>query len=169
MMVDSYMLLGNFDILIVQGMLHSHLLGSGHDSLWMKRELPYLEEDGVLWRLLSEGYAAICKKIPLASQDLLLNLLDPEFRIQNLDLLDQGFDPEANAAFYQALKLQVGGDGRVREPREVLLSSLDNLLKNNLMLDLTRCNAGGGQHEDYFLCADVPDEKMPWDTEESDW
>lgn len=44
--------------------------------------------------------------------------------------------------------------------RSRLLSTLDDLLRSNLVLDQTGWNAGEGPYEYYFLCADIPDEKM---------
>lgn len=45
----------------------------------------------------------------------------------------------------------------------------DGLLDNKLVLDKGVCRAGEGDFENYFFCAEVSDEDLPWDINETDW
>ncbi|KAI9642862.1 hypothetical protein NHQ30_008596 [Ciborinia camelliae] len=42
-------------------------------------------------------------------------------------------------------------------------------MRNNLILDRSKVGAGQGKFKEYFLCAEVTDEELPWDQEEEDW
>lgn len=42
-------------------------------------------------------------------------------------------------------------------------------MKNNLVLDAKGVQAGQGKYKDYFLCLEISDEDLPWNTEETDW
>lgn len=65
-----------------------HTVWNWHDAEWMERELPNLEKDGVLWRLLSEGHADLSRKILLANKALLVSWQDHFFfRIDRLGLM----------------------------------------------------------------------------------
>lgn len=46
---------------------------------------------------------------------------------------------------------------------------LESLLENKLVLDRKARVAGEGNEEDYFLCASIEYEDLPWDMEETDW
>ncbi|CZR55512.1 uncharacterized protein PAC_05400 [Phialocephala subalpina] len=48
-------------------------------------------------------------------------------------------------------------------------SALKNLLKNNLAFDRQEWCAGESKSPDYFLCAWIKDEDLPWKVDEEDW
>lgn len=48
-------------------------------------------------------------------------------------------------------------------------SNLEEILKNNLVLGRNEIVAGTGAFKDYFLCASIEDEDLPWDLTEIDW
>jgi hypothetical protein len=58
-------------------------------------------------------------------------------------------------------------------PLDVSMSDLNipGLLRNNLVLDRSPRSPGesDGEDEEYFLCAEIEDEDLPWDLEEFDW
>lgn len=43
------------------------------------------------------------------------------------------------------------------------------LMRNNLALDPKAERAGEGKYGDHFLCLEIEDEDLPWNTEETDW
>jgi len=43
------------------------------------------------------------------------------------------------------------------------------LLSNNLVLGPKAERAGSEKYKNYFLCLDIGDEDLPWDTAETDW
>lgn len=48
------------------------------------------------------------------------------------------------------------------------IGQCEGLLKSKLVLDKGH-QAGVGDCEDCFLCAEVEDEDLPWDVDENDW
>jgi hypothetical protein len=52
---------------------------------------------------------------------------------------------------------------------EILSSAVDKLMVNTLVLDQTGWAAGEGGYQDYFLCADIFDEDMPWNPDAIDY
>ena len=47
--------------------------------------------------------------------------------------------------------------------------ALKKLLMSNLSLDRSGDEASAGIYTSSFLCADIPDEDLPWDSSELDW
>lgn len=46
---------------------------------------------------------------------------------------------------------------------------LKPLVKNNLCLDRSGEVSGQGSYAQYFLCADISDEDLPWNVHQDDW
>ncbi len=89
-----------------------------------------------------------------------------------------GADPDQTCVFYQTLRQQLSARSPyvgyrdpegVRRARKNLFAGLDKLLENNLVLDQSGYNAGEGPYALSFLCANIADEDMPWNSEEIDF
>jgi hypothetical protein len=90
-----------------------------------------------------------------------------------MDHLDCDLPGPMNAVFYRDLKQRFEGidpsSWFERETATQLKSALKYLLRNSLILDPTGTNAGEGPYSRYFLCTQVKDKDMPWDSSEVDW
>ena len=53
------------------------------------------------------------------------------------------------------------------DKRQKVRKALRALLENKLTFN--PCLAGTGVHMEYFLCAEIDDEDIPWDMNEADW
>ncbi|KAF7945862.1 uncharacterized protein EAE97_004900 [Botrytis byssoidea] len=75
-------------------------------------------------------------------------------------------EPKMAVAFWKDLSAKlahVGGDA------EFLKSEIDPLLVNNLVLDRTNDGPGEGCYKHCFLCAEIGDKQIPWDSTAVDW
>lgn len=45
---------------------------------------------------------------------------------------------------------------------------MEPILRNNLKLDTSRIEPGEGKYSEFFFCADIEDDDLPWDHSE-DW
>ena len=61
----------------------------------------------------------------------------------------------------------VDNRGDVSVETQKLRRALRTLLENKLTF--SPCRAGTGVHMEYFLCAEIDDEDIPWDMNEADW
>jgi hypothetical protein len=52
---------------------------------------------------------------------------------------------------------------------QILYETIAPLLKNNLMLERRGPSTGDNLYDDFFLCAAIEDEDLPWDITEFDW
>ena len=50
-----------------------------------------------------------------------------------------------------------------------VIDQFDAVPKKNLLLDREGREAGAGDWEDYFFCAEIEDDDLPWDITEVDW
>jgi hypothetical protein len=81
-----------------------------------------------------------------------------------------------NVQFYKALsqmpEIQQGdeNDGYGIPSYDVdIKDRLKRLMRDELVLDHSKCDPGEGPHRYYLLCAEIADEDMPWDSEQVDW
>jgi hypothetical protein len=83
--------------------------------------------------------------------------------------LDNDWLPTQNAKFYRSLKVEDANHHH--EDWEQLGTALSRLLASNLVLDQTVFGAGDGEGlcNRSFLCAEISDEDLPWDSSEIDW
>jgi hypothetical protein len=94
-------------------------------------------------------------------------------RFQHHTEIWQGYD--TLASLYRALYEDKFADAPANMSRKLVIIAQQRvrdivgpLLKNNLVLDKSG-KVGIGAYIDCFLCAEVPDEDLPWDAEETDW
>ena len=50
-----------------------------------------------------------------------------------------------------------------------VIDQFDAVLKKNLLFGREGREAGVGDWEDYFFCAEIEDDDLPWDITEVDW
>jgi hypothetical protein len=55
------------------------------------------------------------------------------------------------------------------DEREEVEDILDTVLENNLKFGGSKCLSGKEPFENYFLCATVDDDDLPWDRSQNDW
>lgn len=157
-----------------------HLVGlwpPGHPDLLSQPEIDLLKRDKRLWRLLSDGYANLNQRILKVHHKLLNLVLRRTISFHALVELLPGrlmTDPQESADAFRTLRIElaklraeVNMSGNVN--LEELSTLVDDLMVNNLVLDQTGYDVGEGPFETIFLCADIGDEVMPWDSEETDY
>ncbi|TVY83800.1 hypothetical protein LSUE1_G001897 [Lachnellula suecica] len=142
--------------------------------------------DPVLRRLIDGAYTEICQNLLVVNQELLRACMTSYSMSSNLRQFKK-FDqttvgPGSNAWLYRELQTYLANERREFETWNVsernsrhdawdsedLEDALELLLKNNLFLEQSECKPGEGIYKTSFLCADIPDEKMPWDVSETD-
>jgi len=58
---------------------------------------------------------------------------------------------------------------REETPTQNVMEALRVLLENNLVLDRKGGMAGEDEYRHGFLCAEISDSELPWNSEEEDW
>jgi hypothetical protein len=159
-----------------------HIVGNFSDLQLFSDEMELLKEDDVIWNLLCAGHAKLERKILKANQAMFSLMKVDEYWPMDWDTVrlkvKDGANPDQTCVFYQALRQQFRAkpasvvyrdpDG-VRRARENLFFALDKLLENHLVLNQSGYNAGEGPYALSFLCADIADGEMPWNSEEIDF
>ncbi|CAG8954510.1 hypothetical protein HYFRA_00004423 [Hymenoscyphus fraxineus] len=132
-------------------------------------------------RLIEREYARVSKLLARCSHLLLLRILDGRlWEIGEMVPAPEDESAWRSADFYHRIRLRIiekleGIHYRfirpeTREALDKLRQSIDELLQNNLVLDQSHCGPGElGMHEHAFLCAEISDDDLPWDTSEIDW
>ncbi|KAF8853704.1 hypothetical protein BDZ45DRAFT_694016 [Acephala macrosclerotiorum] len=145
-----------------------HVVGTWVDGPIPKESLDILKQEPELLCLISAAHIDLCRTLLEVNQDMFLLIMDLE-NCESL-LKDEGPDdlrrPTRNAAYYRRLKMHVELDYSEYYPQ--LYKKLDILFKNNLRFDRSGLGAGEGPYQ-YFLCASIKDEDLPWETTELDF
>jgi hypothetical protein len=157
-----------------------HLIGNFIDLQLFRGEL--LRRDDAIWKLLHAGHAILERRMLKVNQAIFSLMKVDEYWYMDWNTVrlkvEEGADPDQTCVFYQALRQQLRARpaGIVyRDPENVrgaldnLLFALDKLLENNLVLDQSGYNAGEGTYSLSFLCANIADEDMPWNSDEIDF
>ncbi len=148
-----------------------HLAGNLHDMEYLGEDAASLKEDKQLWLLLTEGHNQVRGLLLRAHQALIVSTLQRYWSPGPLPKIKDEA-PEESAAFFKSLKEQLTNhiSRGVDEPHiKQLFVAVDELMRNNLVLDQTGSGSGEGPYKWCFLCTDIRDEDIPWDTEETDW
>lgn len=157
-----------------------HLIGNFVDLQLFDGEL--LKKDDPIWSLVCAGHAMLERKILKVNQAMFSLMKVDEYWYMDWDTVRLKVkdlaDPDQTCVFYQTLRQQLSArppyvvyrdpEG-VRRARKNLFTGLDKLLENNLVLDQSGYDAGEGPYALTFLCANIADEDMPWDSEEIDF
>ncbi|KAH7355137.1 hypothetical protein BKA65DRAFT_581836, partial [Rhexocercosporidium sp. MPI-PUGE-AT-0058] len=129
--------------------------------------------DPEIQALILREYNGICQKIMRAQRSSLQILVTQEMA----NALWSDTEPTLSAQFFRTLKCQVDvyatrfrGVPCARDPYlEELKEALQDLMVNNLRLDHSGFGSGENGDDNYFLCANIEDDEMPWDVDEIDW
>ncbi|KAK0120714.1 hypothetical protein ONS96_010917 [Cadophora gregata f. sp. sojae] len=135
--------------------------------------------DDDIHQLIRREHSVICKRIMRTQSRLLLRYqrfpiwISPDMAMV-IDLED---NPTRTADFFRAVKCQVDSlsvttrwaGGHLDPYMKMAKSELDGLMRNNLRLDRTNFGSASDHNDDYFLCADIKDDEMPWDSDVIDW
>lgn len=149
-----------------------HLVGNLQDEDYLGDTVLNLKNDKELWLLLTEGYARMCQLLLKAHQAFVISTVQRYWSPQQPLPKIRDEAPEESAAFFKALKEQLQGQiARGVEDLHIrnLHAAVDKLMINNLVLDQTGYGSGEGPYKWCFLCADVPDDEMPWNPNETDY
>lgn len=146
------------------------------------RELEFLPlvRDPKIQNVVLEAHNELCQKV-MKVQMKLIQPISRHYVVLTQEMAESLWsedDPTLAAPFFRALKYQVDGLGIIGEGcrgicdpyMQELKEALQDLMVNNLYLD--RLGIGPGSREDsnddYFLCADIEDDKMPWNFDDID-
>jgi hypothetical protein len=142
-----------------------HLVSALHGFYTLS--LPALRNDKDLWLVLNEGKSSLRKKILRTQHFILMICLDKDLEEDlRLDMRDAYCQKSWAYFSLRFRKLLAVLD----EKKHVsAIRSIEGLLQNNLALDRTNFGAGEGPYRERYLCAELADEDMPWDADESDW
>lgn len=132
--------------------------GDGHDLL---------ESDPELRSMISTAHVDLCRMLLEFNQELFMVVLS-DGNIEWKQNLDSVLGPTQNAKLYRHLKHEIE-DGLSPSDYPHLFQALGELFKNNHAFDQTGFGAGQGPYSRYFLCANIEDEDMPWDSSEVDF
>ncbi|KAF7925683.1 uncharacterized protein EAE98_006908 [Botrytis deweyae] len=75
-------------------------------------------------------------------------------------------EPKKAVTFWKNLSAKLA---QVGDAACFLQSKLEPLLANNLVLDRTNDGPGEGCYKHCFLCTEIADNELPWDTTAADW
>jgi hypothetical protein len=159
-----------------------HIVGNFVDLQCFSDEMKLLKKDDAIWSLVCTGHAKLERRILKANQAMFSLMKVDEYWYMDWDTVrlkvEDGADPDQTSVFYQALRQRLRARSAsvvnrdpegVRRARNNLFIALDKLLANNLVLDQFGYNAGEGPYKLSFLCANIADEEMPWNSEEIDF
>jgi hypothetical protein len=165
-----------------------HLVARLHDQDYMEKSLPNLRADNDIWRLLIEGQSRLRRRILQTQQYVLMSRLTSGYKLDLKTFGSGQFDyskhperldcdnPEESASFFRCLLEEYKPFSiRAKDPwfedekLGDLLFHLESLLESKLVLDRTGFGAGQGPYESCFLCTDLSDADMPWDSAQVDW
>jgi hypothetical protein len=146
-------------------------MGPWSDPKWV------LIEDDALAKIAIEASRRVSSIISRTQHDM-LNLVGNLARAKHASLphlrkLEQKFaekclSPDGMVLlpwFYRKL-YESSGD---LEPIILIKETIGPLLRNKLALNPKCEQSGEGKYEDYFLCLEIYDDDLPWNTEETDW
>jgi hypothetical protein len=140
----------------------------------------YLElTDPKLQRVVRRAYNDVCATITKAYENLLYAANTPGFngdkacrRIAR-NIISMAEFGMAHARANDRLNLPLyyrdlyeSHDG---SSSEIVRTVLAHLFKKNLLLDKSGATAGFDKYIEYFLCAEIDDEDLPWDINQKDW
>ncbi|KAL2070505.1 hypothetical protein VTL71DRAFT_13531 [Oculimacula yallundae] len=134
-------------------------------------------KDREIKKLIVREYNKTCDRIMRTQTKLILpistNLID--IKRDMAEFLRCNVDPTRSPRLFRTLKWQVDSSSMIYEGpasyqllRE-LSDALCQLMVNNLRLDRSGFGLGKSGEDDYFLCAQINDDEMPWDSTETDW
>lgn len=148
-----------------------HLVANFHDSLYAEN-LTALQDDKDVWLLLNQRVSHLRKMILEAQHEVLMASIQGYLQTDLYALVTDNFreDPEKSANFLR--RVYERGDEVLQSDYEDMESTfppIERLLRSNLALDQTGFGTGEGPYKYNFLCTELPDEDMPWDSTEVDW
>ncbi|KAE8448673.1 hypothetical protein EG329_009099 [Mollisiaceae sp. DMI_Dod_QoI] len=146
-----------------------HIVGTWVDGPVPKDSLNRLKHDPELLSLISASHIDLCRALLELNQEILLMIVEREE--EDILSVDNGPNrmrrPTRNAAYYRALETQFELKD-FSDDCPMLWRAFGNLFKNNLIFDRSGLGAGEGPYQ-YFLCASIKDEDLPWDPKEVDF
>jgi hypothetical protein len=71
--------------------------------------------------------------------------------------------------YFREIDTLYWGDGENWGRYDDIDIALETVLKNNLLYAGSKHEAGGEHFPDYFFCATVDDDDLPWDRTQTDW
>jgi hypothetical protein len=146
------------------------VVAKSHDPefIWMEDYPPSLRDDKDIWLLLNKAKFAL-RQIIIEAQDVALAALLEGHLPSDPHTLAREKLCERDDTFFRYL-LERKEDIYHHQGKLVyMFSTIEMLLRNNLVLDQTSYGAVEGLYETCFLSAEIAEKDMPWEVTESDW
>ncbi|EPE28361.1 hypothetical protein GLAREA_09481 [Glarea lozoyensis ATCC 20868] len=135
-----------------------------------------VEDDKQLGPLVKEHYNKLREQVVECHHHLLMAVLNHRWRPKRTTRVLPDTWEETTFYYREVLEeCSVEMAGNLMENNELMVEidslrdGLSRLLKNNLKLDRTGDMAGQGFYYRAFICTDIKNRDLPWDTSETDW
>ncbi|KAG4419550.1 hypothetical protein IFR04_007344 [Cadophora malorum] len=120
---------------------------------------------------VTSAYNRVCERLLAANQEIFIAMqLGGQVKV-DISAATSGLEreetPTQNAHFYRHLYNQ--WEGEQEDGMQNVMEALRVLLENNLVLDRKGGMAGEDEYRHGFLCAEISDSELPWNSEEEDW